>query len=84
VRLYRTFVMREFAPVAAGRYMGRRLTVPTRLLVGDGDSVIKSPMIAGWEPHADHMSAELVPDTGHFIADERPDLVAAEARALFA
>jgi hypothetical protein len=30
------------------------------------------------------MSAELVPDCGHFIADERPQLVADEARALFA
>ena len=84
VRLYRTFVLREFAPVAAGRYMGRRLTVPTRLLVGDGDAVIRGPLIEGWEPHADDMSAQLIPGCGHFIADERPDLVAAEARALFA
>jgi pimeloyl-ACP methyl ester carboxylesterase len=84
VRLYRTFVLREFAAVAGGRYMSQRLTVPTRLLVGDADTVIKGPLMEGWESHADDMSAELIPDCGHFIADEHPDLVAAEARALFA
>jgi hypothetical protein len=30
------------------------------------------------------MSAELIPGCGHFIADERPQRVADEARALFA
>jgi pimeloyl-ACP methyl ester carboxylesterase len=63
--------------------MNTRLTVPTRLLVGGADGVVR-PLIDGWQDHADDMSAELVPDCGHFIADERPDLVAAEARALFA
>jgi pimeloyl-ACP methyl ester carboxylesterase len=84
VRLYRIFGTRELPAIVAGRYMSQRLTVPTRLLVGDGDAVISSPLIAGWESHADDMSADLIPDCGHFIADERPDLVAAEARALFA
>src|SRR5207302_1214415 len=32
VKLYRTFLTREFGPVAGGRYNQRRLTVPTRLL----------------------------------------------------
>jgi pimeloyl-ACP methyl ester carboxylesterase len=34
--------------------------------------------------HADDMEIELVPGCGHFIADERPDLVAERARAFFA
>ena len=84
VQIYRTFVLREQAPLIRGRYMSSRLTVPTRLLVGTRDAVIKPPLIAGWQEHADEMSVELIPDCGHFIADERPDLVAAEARALFA
>jgi pimeloyl-ACP methyl ester carboxylesterase len=29
------------------------------------------------------MGVELVPDCGHFIADERPDLVASRALAFF-
>jgi pimeloyl-ACP methyl ester carboxylesterase len=83
VRLYRTFALREFAPLVRGRYDSARLAVPTRLLVGTDDPVISEPLIRGWEDHADEMSAELIHDCGHFIADERPDLVAAEARALF-
>ncbi len=34
--------------------------------------------------HAEEMRVELVPGCGHFIADERPDLVAARAREFFA
>ena len=83
VRLYRAFALREILSVIRGRYMDQRLRVRTRLLVGTDDTVA-SPLIDGWQGHADDMSAELVPGVGHFIADERPDLVAAEARALFA
>ena len=84
VLLYRNFALRELLPLIRGRYMSTRLQVPTRLLLGTGDPAISSALITGWEPHADEMSAELVPGCGHFIADERPDLVADEARALFA
>jgi hypothetical protein len=41
-------------------------------------------MLAGCSRHADEMSVQLVHECGHFIADERPDLVAAGARAFFA
>jgi pimeloyl-ACP methyl ester carboxylesterase len=84
VRLYRSFNFRELLPVIRGRYMSQRLTVPTRLIVGTEDAVLSPRLITGWESHADDMSAEFIPGCGHFIADERPDLVAAEARALFA
>lgn len=32
-------------------------------------------MLAGYQRHADDMQVELVPDCGHFIVDERSDLV---------
>ena len=41
-------------------------------------------MLAGYEHHADEMEVELVAGCGHFIADERPDLVADRAREFFA
>ncbi len=84
VQVYRVFVLRESLRVARGRYASSRLTVPTRLVVGADDQVISAPMLSGWEPHADEMSVSVVPGCGHFIADERPGLVASEARALFA
>ena len=33
----------------------------------------------GYEGHADRLEVELVPDAGHFLVDEKPDLVAARA-----
>ena len=67
-----------------GRYAGKRLTVPTRMLFGTDDAAIHTDLLAGYESHTDDMEIELVPGCGHFIADERPDLVAERARAFFA
>jgi pimeloyl-ACP methyl ester carboxylesterase len=83
VRLYRTFNFREFLPVGLGRYDGERLTVPTRLLFGAKDLAMSPRSLRGYEPHAEHMEVEIVPGCGHFIADERPELVAERARAFF-
>ncbi len=41
-------------------------------------------LLDGYERHAGDMEVELVGDSGHFIADERPELVGARARELFA
>jgi pimeloyl-ACP methyl ester carboxylesterase len=77
VRLYRTWLTREFGPVGVGRYNGKRLTVPSRLVFGEKDFAIPKRMVTGidTEKHADHLEIELVPDTGHFIVEEQPDLV---------
>jgi pimeloyl-ACP methyl ester carboxylesterase len=79
-RLYRTFVVREFPAVAAGRYRRSRLRVPTRVLFGTRDVFISPVWLAGFEPYADDMAVELVDDSAHFIAEEKPELVAARAR----
>jgi pimeloyl-ACP methyl ester carboxylesterase len=84
VQVYRVFNLREAAPIARGRYADARLTVPTLLLFGEDDVVLRPSMLGGYQSHADDLRVELVPGCGHFIADERPDLVAARARELFA
>ncbi|MGE0067196.1 MAG: alpha/beta fold hydrolase [Solirubrobacterales bacterium] len=84
VQVYRVFNLREALPIARGRYAEARLTVPTLLLFGEDDFVLRPSMLGGYQNHADEMRVELVPDCGHFIADERPDLVAARAREFFA
>ena len=76
--------MKEAPPIAAGRYEGERLTVPTLLVFGEDDFVLRPTMLAGYEHHADEMRVELVPGCGHFIADERPELVAERAREFLA
>lgn len=84
VHLYRSFVLRELGPLVLGRYQPMRLRVPTRLLLGSRDPAISPTLVAGYERHADQMTAEIIDGCGHFIVDERPELVAEEARALFA
>ena len=84
VQMYRTFQLKELWPILRGRYAGARLTVPTKLLFGTGDPVLRPELLAGYENHADAMEIELTPDCGHFIADEQPELVAERARDFFA
>ena len=84
VQVYRVFNLREALPIARGRYADAHLTVPTLLLFGEDDFVLRPSMLGGYQHHADEMRVELVPGCGHFIADERPDLVAARARQFLA
>ena len=84
VQLYRVFQLRELWPVLRGRYDGLRLTVPTHLLFGVRDWVLRPALLDGYERHADRMTVEWVGDCGHFIADERPELVADRARDFLA
>jgi pimeloyl-ACP methyl ester carboxylesterase len=84
VQMYRVFQLREVWPLVRGRYAGSRLATPTKLLFGTGDPVLRPELLAGYEQHADAMEVELIPDCGHFIADEQPELVAARAREFFA
>jgi pimeloyl-ACP methyl ester carboxylesterase len=84
VQMYRVFHLRELRPILDGRYASARLTVPTRMLFGTGDAALRPELLAGYERHADEMEVELVSGCGHFIADERPELVAERAREFFA
>lgn len=82
-QLYRTFLLHELMPFINGRYRGRRSTVPTVLLHGTRDIAIDHRNLGDWRTWADDMSLELRDDSGHFIAEELPELVAARALALF-
>jgi pimeloyl-ACP methyl ester carboxylesterase len=84
VQMYRVFNLREAPEMARGRYAHSRLTVPTKLLFGTGDQALNHNILAGSEHHAEDMTIEKVEDCGHFIVDERPDLVAERAREFFA
>jgi pimeloyl-ACP methyl ester carboxylesterase len=76
VKLYRTFLTREFGVVAAQRYNKKRLTVPTRLLFGEDDFAIPKRMVSGdFSRYADSLEVEFVPNCGHFIEEEQPELV---------
>lgn len=82
VALYRTFLLHELGRI--DRYRNRFLDVPTRLLVGGDDPVIVPAFLEGWEPYAGDMAVKTLAGVGHFVPEEAPRLVAAEAQALFA
>jgi pimeloyl-ACP methyl ester carboxylesterase len=79
--LYRSY-NRAFGEVLVRRrYDDLRLTVPTRLLFGTRDKFISRALTEGWEGHADDFAVEYVEDSGHFIVDEKPELVTARILA---
>lgn len=83
VQMYRVFNLREVPGLARGRYAQVRLTVPTKLLFGAGDFALRPELLAGYERRAEAMEVELVEDCGHFIVEERSDLVVQRAREFF-
>ncbi len=84
VSLYRTFLLHEVLPFLRGEFDGLRLTVPTLLLHGTKDPAIDHHALGEWRSHADQMELELREDSGHFIAEELPEVVVERARTLFA
>jgi pimeloyl-ACP methyl ester carboxylesterase len=77
---YRTFLLGEI-PAGALHPETRRATVPIRALFGVGDAAIHRSLVAPETANADDYTLQTV-DTGHFIIDERPDIVRAKLIAL--
>jgi pimeloyl-ACP methyl ester carboxylesterase len=81
IQLYRTFNTREFMEVIRGRYYDNsRLATPTLLIFGTDDFAIPVTFVDGdHSEYADQMRVDLVPNVGHFIAEEAPELVSERA-----
>jgi pimeloyl-ACP methyl ester carboxylesterase len=85
MELYRTFLLKEFPAIAAGRYLKTRLMVPAKLVFGVEDFAISRALLKrDTKEFADDFTIEFVPDTGHFIGEERPELVNDRALEFFA
>lgn len=76
--LYRTFLTQEIIPVVKGKYHSKRLTVPTKLLIGSDDPIITWGQIDGYQNYSQDMSASVIKDCGHLIPEEQPSMVAEE------
>ncbi|PXX60208.1 pimeloyl-ACP methyl ester carboxylesterase [Nocardia tenerifensis] len=76
VDTYRTFLLREL-PRSARHTETRRATVPIRALFGIDDNAVHHSLAAAETAKADDYTLERVPNCGHFITDERPDLIRA-------
>jgi len=81
---YRTFLRHELRPLISGAMKERTLTTPTHLLWGRRDQILQGSHATGQhERYAPNMTIEWVDDTGHFLPEERPELVVERARELF-
>jgi pimeloyl-ACP methyl ester carboxylesterase len=83
-KLYGTFLFREYLPLGLlGTYKKYHMHTPTRLLFGEKDFALATSWLRGYERYTDDFQIERVPDTGHFIVDEKPDLVNDRALQFF-
>jgi pimeloyl-ACP methyl ester carboxylesterase len=71
---YRTFVAHEI-PAGIRNPELRRSHVPTRAVFGVHDQAIRPALAAAETAKVDDYTLELVSDSGHFIVDEKPELV---------
>ena len=81
--LYRNLVLRETIRFFSATYRKRRLTVPTVALLGGADAGIRPGMLVVPGDPADDLVGHVVDGAGHYLADDRPDVVVAHAMALF-
>ncbi|MCV7251544.1 MULTISPECIES: alpha/beta fold hydrolase [Mycobacteriaceae] len=72
---YRTFQTREAARWMRGEYDRYHVTVPVRWLHGTEDSVLTPELLRVLPEHCSNFDLELVPGAGHWIIEERPELV---------
>jgi pimeloyl-ACP methyl ester carboxylesterase len=80
-RVYRSF-LGELPALVRGRYSAAGLRVPTRLVFGVRDPVLTTRAVKDTAAQTDRLELELVADAGHFVVDEKPELVADRLLAL--
>jgi pimeloyl-ACP methyl ester carboxylesterase len=77
-RWYRSFQTKEMLSWMRGEFepkTGARVEVPVRWLSGTADPVIIPELLDGYGDRIADFEVELVDDVGHWIVDQRPDLV---------
>jgi pimeloyl-ACP methyl ester carboxylesterase len=82
-RLYRSYLHLAQAILLRRAFEGQRLQAPTRLLFGADDFYIPVVVLKGVEAHGNDLTLEVVTDCSHWMPEERPDLIADRAKALF-
>jgi pimeloyl-ACP methyl ester carboxylesterase len=82
-RLYRSYLRLAQAILLRRAFEGQRLQAPTRLLFGADDFYIPVAVLEEVEAHGVDLTLEVVKGCSHWMPEERPDLIADQARALF-
>lgn len=84
VLLYGTFLLREVIPLIIGRYWSSRLSTPSLILFGEHDLALSPALLKGYDHYADDLEIEFVPNSGHSIVEDQPELVTRRALEFFA
>jgi pimeloyl-ACP methyl ester carboxylesterase len=83
-QLHFQYVVHEILGHPRGRFRTARLTVPTLIIAGGRDPVIPTSVLGGGDKHSDDLRVTIVEHGGHLLPEERPEVVARQARAFFA
>ena len=81
--LHWQYVLHDIPAFILRRHRAARLTMPALLLAGERDPFLPPGLLDGLTPHADDATVRVIPGAGHYLAEERPNVVAAAARELF-
>jgi len=81
--LMHEYAYHEIVPTMLGRYRSYRLAVPTLMLNGTRDPFVSAAALSGYQDHADSLRIVRVDGAGHYLPEEKPELVAAAAAAFF-
>jgi pimeloyl-ACP methyl ester carboxylesterase len=73
--MYRTFLLREVADIARGKYLGRPVSVPVRFLIGERDLFTEPGLEKHVRANVDDPEFEVVSESVHFLPEDRPDVV---------
>ena len=79
VQVYRRFLINERPRIVGGCYRETKVEMPILHLIGERDPVGARSVLAGYEPHAPNLKLEYIPACGHFLPEERPDVVLEKA-----
>lgn len=82
-KLYRDFVLKEYIPLGLGKYKKYHLETPTYVLFGTKDCQVSTAFLRGYQKYVDDLNVERITDAGHFIVDEKPDLINERALKFF-
>jgi pimeloyl-ACP methyl ester carboxylesterase len=80
-RWYRTFQSTEMLRWLRGEFDNVPVDVPVRWLSGTQDPVLTPDLLDGYATHISDFEVELVDGVGHWIVEQRPDLVLDRLRA---
>ncbi len=61
-----------------------RIDIPTRLIWGEQDGIVKLPYAEGWRAEVQGATLEIIPNAGHYPHWEQPDAFAARVAAFAA